>query len=105
MQRTPSLEAHRRKTIRSLAAVLSAYAHQHHGAREPQPIAEVGSALLIGGTIEVILAAIDGGLVRSRDELIDDLAGLWMAVGNGAASIARARARAVRTEKPRADGA
>ena len=92
VHQTPRAEAHRRATIRRLASVLSAYGHEHHKARGTDPIAGVASALLIGGSIEAILESIDGEIAMSRERLIDNLAALWIAVGDSAAVRAKTRA-------------
>lgn len=97
LSHSPAAEAHRRATIRRITQVVSVYGHEHHKARESHPIAEVASAMLVGGTVEVILAAVDGSLVRTQEQLVEDLASLWIALGDGAAAVGAARARARRT--------
>lgn len=104
---SPRAIAHRRAVIHGLAQALSAYGHEHHGAADAtDPIAPLASSLLVGGSIEAILGWLDGIIVMSRDELIEDLAALWVVTGDGAASRARARqARAPvggRSRRPRA---
>ncbi len=88
---SPQAMAHRKVTINRLAQVLSAYGHQHHNAPDTFPIAELGSALLVGGSIEAILRWLDGNINMSREAFIDDLAALWVLVGDGAADRERAR--------------
>lgn len=92
--RSPSAEARRRTTLRQLTQVISTYGHEHHKARGSQPIAEVASAMIMGGTIEVLLAVVDGDIVRTRDQLVEDLAALWVVLGDGAAAIGKARMHA-----------
>ena len=94
LDRSSAAEAHRRAAIRQLANVLAVYGHQHHGAEGAHPIAEIASAMLVGGTIEVLLEVLDGQLVRPREELVDDLAGLFVALGDGAVALGKARAAA-----------
>ena len=89
---SPAAIAHRRQAIAGLAEALADYGHEHHDARgATDPIAAVGSALLIGGTAEAILAWLDDDRGMSRTQLVDDLADLWDAVGDRAAARARAR--------------
>lgn len=92
LDRSSAAEAHRRAAIRQLANVLTVYAHRHHGAEGRHPVAELASAMLVGGTIEILLEVLDGQLVRTREELVDDLAGLFIALGDGAVTLAKARA-------------
>lgn len=88
---SPAAVAHRKETILGLAKTLSAYAHEHHGATGAHAIAELGSAILIGGSIEAILTWLDGGIAMSKEEFIEDLAALWVILGDGAADRERAR--------------
>ena len=88
---SPRTVAHRKATILGLARALSEYGYEHHNAGTADPIAELASALLVGGTIESILAWLDGNIAMSRDQFIDDLAALWVFAGDGAAARARAR--------------
>lgn len=87
----PSSMAHRQDAIDKLAAGLSAFSLEYHQASEPHAIVQVGSAMLIGGSIEVVLAWLAGRMTVSLDELVDDLAGFWVAVGDDA--IARTKQR------------
>jgi AcrR family transcriptional regulator len=88
---SPRAIAHRRTVIRGLAQVLSAYGYEHHNATGTDPISELAASLLIGGSIEVILDWLDGNIVMTRKQLIDDLAALWVFVGDGAAARGKAR--------------
>lgn len=88
---SPRAVAHRRESILGLARALTAYARQHHQARGRDPIAELTSALLLGGSIEAILTWLDGKIEMSRAQLIADLAALWVFAGDGAAALAKAR--------------
>lgn len=58
------------------------------------PIARIAAAMLVGGLAEIVIARIDGRFEDvSRDDLVADVAHLW--VVTGAAAMARGRARAV----------
>lgn len=97
---SPQALAHRQLAIRGLAQSLSAYGHEHHEAGElTDPIGELAAALLVGGTMEAILNWLDGRISMTREQLIDDLAALWVIAGDGAA--ARARARQTPAQKSR----
>lgn len=88
---TPQAVAHRNATIQILANALSAYGHEHHKAEGTDPIAGIASALLVGGSIEVIKAWLQGNIEVTREQLISDLSRLWVYAGDGAAIIAKAR--------------
>lgn len=88
---SPAAIAQRRTTINGLARALSDYGHEHHHAHGTDPIAEVASALLIGGSAEAVIAWLDGHIAMTREQLIDDLAALWLVVGDNAADRARHR--------------
>lgn len=97
----PRAVAHRKMVIRHMADELSAFGHVFHGAQEPQPIAQAGAALLIGGSIEALLSWLDGDIAMPLDEFIDDIAGFWVAVGSAAVAMATlGRGRARRAKKP-----
>ena len=85
----PRAQAHRKSVIRQLANELSDFGHEFHGVNEPQAIARVASALLIGGSIEVLVDWLDGEITMTLDALVEDLAALWVTVGMNAAVIAK----------------
>ncbi|MBZ2188266.1 TetR/AcrR family transcriptional regulator [Alcanivorax sp. JB21] len=89
---SPRAAAHRKNAIKGLASALAAYGHEHHQASGAHPVADVASALLVGGSIEVILSWLDGGVALTRQALIEDLAALWVCVGEGAVLAGKARA-------------
>lgn len=101
---SPQALAHRQLAIQGLAQSLSAYGHEHHEAGElTDPIGELAAALLVGGSMEAILNWLDGRISMTREQLIDDLAALWVIAGDGAAARARARQQPVqksRRKKP-----
>lgn len=89
---SPQALAHRQVAVQGLAQSLSDFGHQHHKADgQTDPIAVVTASLLVGGTMEVILNWLDGRIEMPRDQLIEDIAALWIVAGDGA--VARARAR------------
>ncbi len=88
---SPKAVAHRKATIQNLAKALSVYGHVYHEADNTYAIAELTSALLIGGTIESILTWLDGNIHMSREQFIDDLAALCVIIGDGAVNRERER--------------
>lgn len=87
----PRALQHRQDVISKFAQTLSAFSIEYHQADEPHVIAKVGSALLIGGTIEIIVSWLDGKLEVSLDELVEDVASFWVAVGNSAIDLTKTR--------------
>lgn len=97
---SPQALAHRHAAIQSLAQSLSDFGHEHHKADGlTDPIAALTASLLVGGSMEVILNWLDGRIVMSREQLIEDIAALWVLAGDGAAARARAR-QPVKKKKP-----
>ena len=90
----PQALAQRKAVIGRMAQTLSAFSVEYHQAGGPLPIAHVGSALLVGGTIEAIMTWLDEGIAISRDELVEDLACFWVAVGDGAIALSKRRGEA-----------
>ena len=54
-------------------------------------VGQVGAAMLVGGISEVLRDWIDGRVKATRDQLIDDLAVLGVALGQATEQIARSR--------------
>ena len=95
----PRASQHRQDVIRKFAQTLSVFSIEYHQADEPHVIAKVGSALLIGGTIEIIVSWLDGQLEVPLDELVEDIANFWVAVGNSAIDLTKRRLEKKATEK------
>ena len=91
---SPRAVAHRKTVIHGLAQAISEYGYKHHNVTGTDSFSELASALLIGGSIEVILDWLDGNIAVTREHLIDDLAALWIFVGDGVAAWGKARKKA-----------
>ncbi len=96
----PHTTQRRNEVIAKLADALHAFSLVYHRADGPLPIARIGSALLVGGTIQVLLAYLGGQLPVSRDELVQDLAQFWVSVGDGAITLTKERLRHEATTTP-----
>ena len=59
-------------------------------------VSQIGAAMLVGGLTEVLLDWIDGRIDVTRDQLVDDLAALALAMGETTEKIARSRAARAR---------
>lgn len=87
---------HRDNVIAQLAKALSEFAVVYHQPKQPgiittdkhHTLARLGSALLIGGTIESILQWTEGKIALSIDEFADHIARFWVAIGDSAVSAA-----------------
>lgn len=89
---TPSLRRHREKVLAGLTLVLIRQARSIHGVElEPDPLAQIAPAFLVGGTAEAILTYLDGAARITLEQLVTGLTELWLITGNGAADTARAR--------------
>ena len=88
---SPRAVTHRKAVIRGLAKAISAYGYEYHNVTGTDSFSELASALLIGGSIEVIMEWLDGNIAITRKHLTDDLAALWIFVGDGVAAWGKAR--------------
>jgi AcrR family transcriptional regulator len=87
-----AVNAHRTTVMNGLTQILVAHARLIHGVElESDPLAQVAPTFVVGGTAEAILAFVNGTATVTVDELISELANLWLIVGDGAARVARAR--------------
>lgn len=87
-----SQDAQRRAAISGLTTVLVEHARKIHDvALESDSLASTGPAFVIGGTAQTILSWVNGDLLLSREQLIDDITALWLALGESASGIARSR--------------
>lgn len=92
----PRAKLHRDQVIGQLAQALSSFALVYHHPNQPHVVltpkhhalATLGSALLIGGTIESILAWVNGRIDLSLDDFMDYIARFWVALGDSAVTIA-----------------
>lgn len=89
---TPEVDARRTAAMAGLTAVLVEQARTIHGVGlEADSLAQTAPAFVIGGTAQAILSWAEGALAISRDQLVDDVTALWLALGDSAATIARTR--------------
>ncbi|MGV9802789.1 TetR/AcrR family transcriptional regulator [Mycobacterium sp. NPDC003449] len=89
---SPALQHHREDIMTGLTGVLIEHARTVHDVElETDPLAQVAPAFIIGGTADAILAFVEGRSRVTKDELVQNIATLWMITGNGAAQVAQAR--------------
>lgn len=90
-----ALARRRLDAMHDLWRILADFARAYHGrADDTDPIGDVGAALLVGGLVELLIAWLDGRIDISREQLIDDLAELFVVMGDGVIGIAGRRAQA-----------
>jgi AcrR family transcriptional regulator len=96
-----ALARRRLDAMHEMWGILATFGRGYYGeAAGADPIADVAAALLVGGMTELLLAWLDGRLALTREQLIDDVAALFVVTAEGAVAIARART--ARGRKPRA---
>lgn len=89
-----ALARRRLDAMHDMWRILATFARGFYGReQDTDPIADVAAALLVGGMAELLLAWLDGRLALTREQLIEDVAALFVVTGEGAIAIARRRAR------------
>jgi AcrR family transcriptional regulator len=81
---------HRAVAIREVIATVAAEGRSFYGL-VVDPAIELTAAMLVGGTSQAVLDWLDGRIDCSREQLVDDLAALWFAVGEATSVRIRAR--------------
>ena len=88
-----ALARRRLDAMHAMWALLARYARAFYGRPDDaDPIGDVAAALLAGGLAELVIAWLDGRIAVSREQLVEDVAALWVVTGEGAVAIARSRA-------------
>ena len=87
-----ALMRRRLDTMRLFADLMAAQGREFYGQPDRDPLSDLTATVLVGGMAELLLRWLDGGLELSRDQLVDDLAELFVATGESAVAIARRRA-------------
>ncbi|HVT78131.1 MAG TPA: TetR family transcriptional regulator [Acidimicrobiales bacterium] len=89
-----ALNRHRRATDIVAINALEQAAIEAAGAwPEGERVSQIGAAMLLGGMSEVLLDWVDGRIDVTRNQLVDDLAALGLALGEATEKIARSRQR------------
>jgi AcrR family transcriptional regulator len=78
------LARRRRQMVHDIAAVIGAL-----GEATGQPLARMTSTLIAGGLVELLVAALDGSLDVTEEELVADTAALVVGLGDTARDLAR----------------
>lgn len=87
------LTARRVALLRMFATIIAGQARAFYAAEPGEDrVVELTALLLAGGLSDVLMAWLDGALELTRDELVDDVTALFVAAGDAAVAIARARA-------------
>lgn len=90
-------EALNRRRIETGHALVAAVEHHTIDRHGPPPAGEqigrIAAAVLVGGTSELVLAWLDGRIDVPRQQLVDDAAALFLALGDAAAAVAAGRRR------------
>lgn len=87
-----ALTRRRMQTVRSFAEIVSEQARIFYGIRGPSdPLVQTTALMLVGGLTETLLAWLDGTLRMSREELVNTCTDLFVATGERASALVRAR--------------
>ncbi len=87
-----SLARRRFETLRMFSQLVAAQAREFYGMREAtDPLVQMSALMVVGGLAETLLAWLDGTLSVSREQLIEDCTDLFVATGQGAVEVVRAR--------------
>lgn len=76
---------HRTEAVRRVIAVAAATGRDLHAVGR-DPFVDTAAAMLVGGTSQVLLDWLDGGLDADASRLVDDLVALWQIIGDGVAA-------------------
>ncbi|MFC6127241.1 TetR/AcrR family transcriptional regulator [Mycolicibacterium llatzerense] len=92
LQVSGSINTYRQHAVDMIIDIVVAKARViHHESESRDPIARITAIVLLGGTGQAILDWLDGRLDVSSEELVEDLAALWLVAGDGAVERARQR--------------
>lgn len=83
-------ERQREEVLHRLAATVAGVGRNLTGLGA-DPVVELTAAMIVGGTGQAIVDWLDGRIACSREQLADDLVGLWHALADGAAGVAADR--------------
>jgi AcrR family transcriptional regulator len=87
-----ALTRRRAQTVRSFAEIVAEQARVFYRMREASdPLVQMTAVMLVGGLTETLLAWLDGTVRMSREELIDTCTDLFVATGERASALVRAR--------------
>jgi AcrR family transcriptional regulator len=88
-----TLARRRFETLRMFAQLVANQARSFYGVPgETDPLVEITALMLAGGLAETLLAWLDGTVRVTREQLIEDCTDLFVATGEGAVALVRARA-------------
>jgi AcrR family transcriptional regulator len=89
-----ALARRRVTTLRGFATLVASQGRAFYGvADSADPLVDTTALMLVGGLAETFMAWLDGTLQVTREQLIDDCADLFVATGEAAVALMRARAR------------
>jgi AcrR family transcriptional regulator len=87
-----ALNRRRRETGREVVELVVASAGADRSGRAGEQIGRASAAVLVGGFSQLLAEWLDGRIDLPRDQLAEDAADLFLALGDAAARIARRRA-------------
>ncbi|MEA2161458.1 MAG: hypothetical protein QOD66_3838 [Solirubrobacteraceae bacterium] len=90
-----SLARRRFETLRLFSHLVADQAREFYDMQDTTDVlVEMSALMVVGGLAETLLAWLDGTLSVTREQLIEDCTDLFVATGQGAVAVVRARAAA-----------
>lgn len=87
-----SLNRRRVQTAHALVGLVEKAGAQRNGSLPAgEPIGGIAAAILVGGAGEMVISWLDGRIVATRQQLVDDATQLFIGIGRTAARIAAGR--------------
>ncbi len=87
-----ALARRRFETLRMFAHLVAVQARDFYEMQETaDALVEISALMVVGGLAETLLAWLDGTLSVTREQLIEDCTDLFVATGQGAVALVRAR--------------
>ncbi|MDZ7673953.1 MAG: helix-turn-helix domain-containing protein [Acidimicrobiales bacterium] len=88
-----ALNVRRMQTGFDLVDILQQDVERRRGTKGAQQLERLAAAMLVGGSSEVLAAWLDGRIDMTRDELVEDMTQLFLAVGERTARLSSKRIR------------
>lgn len=89
-----ALNVRRMQTGFDLVDILQQDVERRRGTKGSQQLERMAAAMLVGGSSEILAAWLDGRIEMTRDEVVEDMTQLFLAVGERTAKLSAKRVQA-----------
>lgn len=89
-----ALNVRRMQTGFDLVDILQQDVERRRGTKGSQQLERMAAAMLVGGSSEILAAWLDGRIEMTRDEVVEDMTQLFLAVGERTAKLSARRVQA-----------